>query len=321
MIKVKKILLTATALSLSMFANANAKDINDPLYLLGKGSFMSESIYSYAKSTNATFNNTGTVAYTSKKTKTHKLQEAISYGVTDKFQLGLQFAYSPSEEARSNNGTSITKIQNKGFYDPSFDIKYRLVDDNAYTLDILGYYKSNVIDWTESVTGSRNGAPIGGFGGNSYGLGAKLGKDYGNYTVTAYAIAIYNEDSNLKRKEASSESYYNISDSMDYEFGIESQYRFNEQYNVNLDLSYLEKGKFDSTSLSTSRYVAISGGDTFTAKMKFNYNIDSSSSVGLFASYSRLDDLYQRSDAFPNMSTFVEEEDTHEIGVSYKKVF
>ena len=107
------------------------------------------------------------------------VEQNVGYSFTDRLSLQVGMNYTTSTQKIdystliNNNGTSDTTNAQRGFSDPSAQLKFRILEE-AVTLDVIGGY--TVKTGTSSVGGRGNNLQ----GGNSSTLGLQVGQKMTN---------------------------------------------------------------------------------------------------------------------------------------------
>ena len=220
----------------------------------------------------------GEAEYTETSTKTQfeytAISETISYGVNNKLSVDASISYINTTE---NVGTGADQ-DSDGLTNPEITLNYRVANqkqDGAFT-DLRASYAPDIFD--AKLADSTNDGDVA-RGGNTYGVGVSHGRAVGNITYKVNADVTVNEDYEVEDAgSATTKTAYDSS--TDFSFGVDAQYRVNDQISVDAGASRTLVG--DTSSHNSGTINQIDGGDYTTLSIAANYvvNPDVTVSVG-----------------------------------------
>ena len=137
--------------------------LSDPAFLPLKGQFYGESSYFYNEINGENYDSTG--AYVAHiRNVANTLSQYFAYGITDDLSLNFGIAGDVSGFRRVDDATGDKRINASGFYDPTFGLTWRAIDQRTHgvNLDLFGVYapdvfSSQVGSLTQDATVARGG--------------------------------------------------------------------------------------------------------------------------------------------------------------------
>jgi opacity protein-like surface antigen len=220
------------------------------------------------------------------ETKTNVWSNEVTYGISDKFRLGLAVDYAFKNESEFTT-LNDKKIENEGLSDLSIVSAYRLMSGNVF-LDVLGNFtvamgdkKEGISDDTDSKDGNYKQ------GHHSIDLGVAAGQKMGKFEWRAGAGVIYRFAGEIENLNMEGSSItLNTDERLDMSLNGQLQYRPMPKLALNIGADWTKIGehKGDVTAPDGTKIdVARSAHSILSSNVVVKYNL--SDSILLNAGY------------------------------------
>ena len=302
-------------------STANANNSLDSIFFIPKSKeIVSESSYNYSDATYKDDIND------KQELRIQTLKEKITFGITDKLYTNLEISYIDSNKKDISSTTGqFTKTVNNGVSNPELSVGYRFADNdnNGFFSDLNFTYLPDIINSKEgdnykggNVASGRSEYEIAG----SYGMlfdkvSFKVGANI-NYLGTGkhkyYEINI----DHLGNPIGIGSSYYKTKSSIDVNFSLIGQYKFNKFLSINASLAQLKKGhvKYNNNEAKDK------GGDEINFGTRLNYSIvPDKALVSVAYNYITVEDVHN-TDSTETVVTS-RDRDRDEIKISFRYKF
>jgi opacity protein-like surface antigen len=222
------------------------------------------------------------------ETKTNAWSNEITYGLSDKFRVGLAVDYAfKNETEASQNGVSGKKFNNNGLSDFSIVSAYRLMSDKVF-VDVLGNFTAAIGDrkeGTSDATESKDGNYKQGH--HSFDLGVAAGQKMGKFEWRAGAGIRYRFEGEFEQKGIGDPSIKVDTDArLDMSLNGQLQYRPLPKLAINVGADWTKVGeqKGDITAPDGTKIkINITTDSLLTSNVVVKYNL--SDSILLNAGY------------------------------------
>jgi len=272
-----RLVALAALICVPLQAHAQALDLtpypgrilSDPNFLPMGGQFYGTTAYTHGWTDGNSANYAG-LDTSSFHVNTNTLDQLFAYGVTDNLSVGASIEYAPIDyrEVDYASGGSTT-LDSSGFSDPTFGATWRLLDQNAYPVDVdfLGSYTP---DWIDAHTASAFQDGTVARGGQSGTVGGALGYDTRSFGIRGAFTADFYGDS----------SSYNLANGdtlqtqghTNYDLSVATQTRLNELVSVNAGVDHTFATNTSAVNLSTGAPHYSEPGNETALQLALNYN-------------------------------------------------
>lgn len=242
--------------------------LSDPSFLPLKGQFYGESTYAYAETNGERYNYIGDYSE-HRRNVANSLRQYFSYGITDDISVNASLSGDVSGFHRVDGANGDARTNESGFYDPSFGITWRAVDQRrgAFNLDLFGNFAPDVFS-NHGGTATQDASVAA--GGSEGDFGLAISQENRLFTVRADATARYFGSSTNERivngNQTRTDTYWAPS------LGIQTQVRFTPRLSANAGASYIFNGSPVVTAPSGLQRVDHVG-DAQTVNVSLNYHL------------------------------------------------
>ncbi|MDA9231338.1 hypothetical protein N9O56_02080 [Rickettsiales bacterium] len=291
-----------------LFAStANANNSLDSIFFIPKSKeIVSESSYNYSDATYKDGVND------KQELRIQTLKERVSFGITDKLYTNLEISYIDSNQKDISSTTGqFTETVNNGVSNPELSVGYRFADNdnNGFFSDLELSYAPNI---TNSKTGDSSKGGNVASGRSEYEVAGSYGMLFDKVSFKVDASVRYLDDA--KTELMFDHAVEKIDSSIDAEFGITGQYKFNQNLSLNASLSQLLRGsyKIDKTN-------KIQGGDEVNLGTRLNYSIvPDKALVSVAYNYITVEDVHNTDSTGTVVTSSDRDRDEIEISFRYK---
>ncbi len=249
--------------------------LSDPSFLPLKGQFFGDSTYTYLQGNGDRFDATG-AQYADTRNVANELSQYFAYGITDDLSLNFGISGSVSGYHETDNAAGTTHINASGFFDPTFGLTWRAIDQRAHgvNLDLFGHFSPDVFS---SHSGSATQDATVARGGGEGDFGAAISQEYRFFTLRGDVTGRYYGSSRTTNSVTG-----NFSQTSGYwapELGVQTQVRFAPRFSANAGFRYVFNG--DPTVTTPSGLVFRNNvGDEQQVNVSLNYHIIPNRLVG-----------------------------------------
>lgn len=311
------VLLSKSAGAASFVSGDTQEDATDPSFFLKKGQFSETTFYRYGATTADNYNYLGIKTGDFSQNE-QNINQALAYGVTDRFMVTVNDTYNPTDitKVTSMSGTT-TDRSSSGFTDPVITGKYRVVVQNPSFIswDIFTGYSPNIFS-AEAPSPTQDGTVA--RGSQSEFFGMDINHNYRKLTLQGVAQATYNGTASTLN--LSNNDYSSTDAHWSYLVGINTQRRFSDNFNINLNVDYTfndsENGRNTLEHAYTS--AANNSGD-FEAAL--NYQAIQNLWVSLVYDYYLYSNTSQKYADYPTSDTSVKDKCQNQIGLKAQYIF
>jgi opacity protein-like surface antigen len=222
--------------------------------------------------------------------KTNLWSNEVTYGISDKFRLGLGIDYAFKNETENTKvpagDDKIKDINNDGLSDVSIASAYRLMSGNIF-VDVLGNFtvaigdkKSGTSDYTDSKDGNYKQ------GHHSFDLGVAAGQKMGKFEWRAGAGVLYRFAGEFDQKNiGESSTNINTDSRLDMSLNGQLQYRPMPKLALNIGADWTKIGeqKGDLKDSGDKIKITAASHSILTSNVVVKYNL--SDSILLNAGY------------------------------------
>ena len=291
-----------------LFAStANANNSLDSIFFIPKSKeIVSESSYNYSDATYKDGVND------KQELRIQTLKEKITFGITDKLYTNLEISYIDSNQKDISSTTGqFTETVNNGVSNPELSVGYRFADNgnNGFFSDLELSYAPNIIN---SKTGDSSKGGNVASGRSEYEVAGSYGMLFDKVSFKVDASVRYLDDA--KTELMFDHAVEKIDSSIDAEFGITGQYKFNQNLSLNASLSQLLRGsyKIDKTN-------KIQGRDEVNLGTRLNYSIvPDKALVSVAYNYITVEDVHNTDSTGTVVTSSDRDRDEIEISFRYK---
>lgn len=291
-----------------LFAStANANNSLDSIFFIPKSKeIVSESSYNYSDATYKDGVND------KQELRIQTLKEKITFGITDKLYTNLEISYIDSNQKDISSTTGqFTETVNNGVSNPELSVGYRFADNgnNGFFSDLELSYVPNIIN---SKTGDSSKGGNVASGRSEYEIAGSYGMLFDKVSFKVDASVRYLDDA--KTELMFDHAVEKIDSSIDAEFGITGQYKFNQNLSLNASLSQLLRGsyKIDKTN-------KIQGRDEVNLGTRLNYSIvPDKALVSVAYNYITVEDVHNTDSTGTVVTSSDIDRDEIEISFRYK---
>jgi hypothetical protein len=291
-----------------LFAStANANNSLDSIFFIPKSKeIVSESSYNYSDATYKDGVND------KQELRIQTLKEKITFGITDKLYTNLEISYIDSNQKDISSTTGqFTETVNNGVSNPELSVGYRFTDNgnNGFFSDLELSYAPNIIN---SKTGDSSKGGNVASGRSEYEVAGSYGMLFDKVSFKVDASLRYLDDA--KTELMFDHAVEKIDSSIDAEFGITGQYKFNQNLSLNASLSQLLRGsyKIDKTN-------KIQGRDEINLGTRLNYSIvPDKALVSVAYNYITVEDVHNTDSTGTVVTSSDRDRDEIEISFRYK---
>jgi hypothetical protein len=288
-------------------SNANASNSLDSIFFIPKSKeVISETSYNYSDATyKDDFND-------KQELRMQTLKERVSFGITDKLYTNLEISYIDSNQKDISSTTGqFTETVNNGVSNPELSVGYRFADNdnNGFFSDLELSYAPNIIN--KKTGDSSKGGNVAS-GRSEYEIAGSYGMLFDKVSFKVDASARYLDG--LKTEFMFDHAVEKTDSSIDTEFGITGQYKFNQNLSINASLSQLLRGsyKIDKTN-------KIQGQDEIKLGTRLNYSIvPDKALVSVAYNYITVENIYYTNSTEAVITSSDRERDEIEISFRYK---
>ena len=288
-------------------SNANASNSLDSIFFIPKSKeIISETSYNYSDATYKDGVND------KQELRIQTLKERVSFGITDKLYTNLEISYIDSNQKDISSTTGqFTETVNNGVSNPELSVGYRFADNdnNGFFSDLELSYAPNIIN---SKTGDSSKGGNVASGRSEYEIAGSYGMLFDKVSFKVDASVRYLDDA--KTELMFDHAVENIDSSIDTEFGITGQYKFNQNLSLNASLSQLLRGsyKIDKTN-------KIQGRDEINLGTRLNYSIvPDKALVSVAYNYITVEDVHNTDSTGTVVTSSDRDRDEIEISFRYK---
>ena len=288
-------------------SNANASNSLDSIFFIPKSKeIISETSYNYSDATYKDGVND------KQELRIQTLKERVSFGITDKLYTNLEISYIDSNQKDISSTTGqFTETVNNGVSNPELSVGYRFADNdnNGFFSDLELSYAPNIIN---SKTGDSSKGGNVASGRSEYEIAGSYGMLFDKVSFKVDASVRYLDDA--KTELMFDHAVEKIDSSIDTEFGITGQYKFNQNLSLNASLSQLLRGsyKIDKTN-------KIQGRDEINLGTRLNYSIvPDKALVSVAYNYITVEDVHNTDSTGTVVTSSDRDRDEIEISFRYK---
>lgn len=242
--------------------------LSDPAFLPLQGQFYGESNYAYNQVNGERYDYVGDyLAHT--RVVANNLTQYFSYGITDDISVNASLSGDVSGFNRVDNAAGDSRTSQSGFYDPSFGVTWRAIDQRrgAFNLDLFGHFAPDVFS-NHSGTETQDASVA--RGGSEGDFGIALSQENRFFTIRADATARYlgasTAENEVNGNQVRTDSYWAPS------LGLQTQVRFTPRLSANAGASYIFNGSPVVTAPSGLQRVDHVG-DVQTVNVSLNYHL------------------------------------------------
>ncbi|MDA7705601.1 hypothetical protein N8772_03915 [Rickettsiales bacterium] len=291
-----------------LFAStANANNSLDSIFFIPKSKeIVSESSYNYSDATYKDGVND------KQELRIQTLKEKITFGITDKLYTNLEISYIDSNQKDISSTTGqFTETVNNGVSNPELSVGYRFADNgnNGFFSDLELSYAPNIIN---SKTGDSSKGGNVASGRSEYEVAGSYGMLFDKVSFKVDASVRYLDGA--KTELMFDHAVEKVDSSIDAEFGITGQYKFNQNLSLNASLSQLLRGsyKIDKTN-------KIQGRDEVNLGTRLNYSIvPDKALVSVAYNYITVEDVHNTDSTGTVVTSSDRDRDEIEISFRYK---
>ena len=288
-------------------SSANASNSLDSIFFIPKSNeIISETSYNYSNETYIDDSNDR------QELRMQILKERVSFGITDKLYANLEISYIDfNQKDISSTTDQFTETVNNGVSNPELSVGYRFADNdnNGFFSDLELSYAPNIIN---SKTGDSSKGGNVASGRSEYEIAGSYGMLLDKFSFKVDASVRYSDDA--KTELMSDHAVEKSDSSINTEFGITGQYKFNQNLSLNASLSQLLRGsyKIDKTN-------KIKGGDEINLGTRLNYSIvPDKALVSVAYNYITVEDFYNTDSTGTVVTSSDRDRDEVEISFRYK---
>ncbi len=302
-----KFLLPLTLLIAFFISNANASNSLDSIFFKPESKeIISKTSYNYTDDTY--------IDDVDDKQEDRKqtAREEISIGITKKLHVDLEISY--VNENNKDAGTSIDQsdsVSNNGFTNPKISLHYRIADkiNNGYFSDVKLAYSPNIIN--SKLGDSKKGGNVAS-GRSEYEVAGSYGMMFDKVSFKVDLSVRYLDDAKI---ESMYDHVFEKTDSsLDTEFGVTGQYRFNKNLSLNASLSQLLRGSFKIDKANK-----IVGRDEVNIGTQLNYSIvPDKALISIAYNYVTVEDVYNTDSTGTVVTSSDRNRDEIEVSFKYK---
>jgi opacity protein-like surface antigen len=212
--------------------------------------------------------------------KTNVWSNEVTYGLSDKFRLGLAVDYAfKNETEETTSGSTRKKVENDGLSDVTIVSAYRLMSGNIF-VDLLGKFTAAMGDKKEG-TSDASESKDGNYkqGHHSLDLGVAAGQKMGKFEWRAGAGVVYRFEGEIESLEIGNPSTKADTDArLDMSLNGQIQYRPMPKLAINVGADWTKVGeqKGDVTTAAGKIGVTIPSHSILTSNVVVKYNLSDS---------------------------------------------